>query len=69
MLEIKHLSKTYPGNQGKTLDDITLSFPDRGLYYILGSSGSGKTTFLSLIGGMDYEYQGSIQYEGKELME
>lgn len=37
------------------------------LYGILGSSGSGKTTFLSLIAGLDTPKSGDIYYEGKSL--
>lgn len=67
MLTVSELRKTYPGNQEETLRGINIQFEDNGLYYILGSSGCGKSTFLSLIGGMDYDYRGSIRYEGKEL--
>lgn len=69
MIEIRKLSKTYPGNKESTLKDITLNFQDVGLYYLIGSSGSGKSTLLYLIGGMDYEYEGSLKVNGKELKE
>lgn len=69
MIEIRKLSKTYPGNKESTLKDITLDFQDVGLYYLIGSSGSGKSTLLYLIGGMDYEYEGSLKVNGKELKE
>ena len=37
------------------------------IYSITGESGSGKTTFLYCIGGMDPSYQGEILYKGEEL--
>ena len=37
------------------------------LLVILGESGSGKSTFLNIIGGMDSADSGSIQFMGKEL--
>lgn len=67
MIEIRNLSKTYPGNKESTLKNITLDLKDTGLYYLIGSSGSGKSTLLYLIGGMDYEYEGSLKVYGKEL--
>lgn len=69
MIEIKHLTKRYQSNKEDTLKDISFSFPETGLYYIIGKSGSGKSTLLSLIGGMDNEYSGSLKVKGKELKE
>jgi putative ABC transport system ATP-binding protein len=34
---------------------------------ILGPSGRGKTTLLSLLGGLDLDYEGTIAYEGEPL--
>lgn len=69
MLQIKNLTKKYPKNKENTLENIHVTFPETGLYYILGASGSGKSTLLSLIGGMDFDYQGSIKYNKEELKE
>ena len=69
MLQIKNLKKKYPKNKENTLENIHVTFPETGLYYILGASGSGKSTLLSLIGGMDFDYQGSIKYNEEELKE
>ncbi|MFA6830160.1 MAG: ATP-binding cassette domain-containing protein [Bacilli bacterium] len=67
MIKIINLSKQYPGNKEKTLNDITFSFPDTGLFYIIGKSGSGKTTFLNIISAIDYDYDGSVMVSGQEL--
>ena len=37
------------------------------LLVILGESGSGKSTFLNIIGGMDSADSGSVQFMGKEI--
>lgn len=37
------------------------------MYAILGSSGSGKTTFLSLLAGLDVPTEGTIFYNGKDI--
>lgn len=47
------------------LKDVTLSFPERGLVFIVGRSGSGKTTLLNLIGGLDRPSAGEVIVDGK----
>ena len=55
MLEIRHVTKTYRPKKGvpaKGLDNVSVSFPDRGMVFILGKSGSGKSTLLNVLGGL-----------------
>ncbi len=47
LIKINHLSYSYQDK--KVLNDISVTFPDSGFIVILGKSGSGKTTFLSLL--------------------
>ncbi len=68
MISIKNLSKSYNGSFN-VLNGIDYEFENTGLYFLIGKSGSGKTTFLQLVGGMDYEYEGSINVDGQELKE
>ncbi|MBR2874810.1 MAG: ATP-binding cassette domain-containing protein, partial [Clostridia bacterium] len=68
MLEIRHLNKTYKSENGKNvkaLKDVNLSFGDSGLVFILGKSGSGKSTFLNVVGGLDSFDSGEIVIDGK----
>lgn len=67
MIVIQKLRKTYPGNIHPVLKDISLTFPDTGLFYLVGKSGAGKSTLLQLIGLMDSDYEGSLKVNGKEL--
>ncbi len=60
MIEIKNLTKRYKGNNDDTLKNINFTFQDTGLYYLIGASGTGKSTLISLIGGIDYDYEGEI---------
>ncbi len=69
MIEIRHLTKRYQIDAAPILDDVSLSFPETGLYYLIGKSGAGKTTLLSLLGCIDEEYEGSILFHKKELKE
>jgi ABC-type lipoprotein export system ATPase subunit/ABC-type antimicrobial peptide transport system permease subunit len=67
MIEVEHLSFHYPSSSEQTLKDISVVFPSSGLFYLTGESGSGKTTFLSLLSGLLSNYDGSIRIDGKEL--
>lgn len=44
---------------------ITVTLPDRGLVFILGKSGSGKSTFLNVVGGLDTFDSGDLILFGK----
>lgn len=64
MLEIKHLTKAY---ERVILKDVCLSFKEKGLYVITGQSGCGKSTLLNMIGGLDSNYQGIIEMDGRDI--
>ena len=56
ILEIKDLTFSY--KKGRTiLDHINYTFEKGKLYAVLGGSGSGKSTFLSLLGGIEKSIQ------------
>lgn len=66
MLEIKNLTKGY--NQDLlVLDNINYTFQNTGLYYIVGKSGSGKSTLLFALGGLDFNYDGEVIFNGKKI--
>lgn len=67
MIEIKNLTKRYSNHV--VLNDVNRIYPDNGLFYIVGKSGAGKSTLIQLLGMMDYEYEGSIKCNNKELKE
>lgn len=69
MLELKNVSKIYQTKEEKVfaLDHINLSFKDNGLVFILGQSGSGKTTMLNVLGGIDSMTEGEVLYDGNSL--
>ena len=47
------------------LNDIDLKLADTGMVFILGKSGSGKSTFLNVVGGLDSFDSGEIIINGK----
>ncbi len=69
MFEIIHLRKKYPSNKEDTLKDISLFLPSHGLFYFIGKSGAGKSTFIQLLGLVDEDYEGKILFDGKDLKE
>ncbi len=69
MFEIIHLRKRYPSNKEDTLKDISLFLPSHGLFYFIGKSGAGKSTFIQLLGLVDEDYEGKILFDGKDLKE
>lgn len=67
MLEFKHITKVYRTGDIETraLDDISVSFREKEFVAILGTSGSGKTTCLNIIGGLDHSDSGELIIKGK----
>jgi len=51
------------------LKDVNCEFEKGKFYTILGASGSGKTTFLSLLSALDKPKSGTILYDDKEIQE
>jgi len=67
MLELKNICKEYvTGNfSQKALNDINLKFRKCEFVSILGQSGSGKTTMLNIIGGLDKYTSGDLIINNK----
>lgn len=67
MLELKDVRKTYHVGdiETKALDGISVAFREREFVAILGTSGSGKTTCLNIIGGLDQYDSGDLRIKGK----
>lgn len=69
VLKTENLKKYYGSgdNLVRALDGIDFGV-DRGEFVaVVGTSGSGKTTFLNMIGGLDNPTEGSITVDGKEI--
>ena len=68
MITFSKVSKTYTPKKGvpvEALKEVSFSLPDKGLFFILGRSGSGKSTALHLLGGLDSATGGDILVDGK----
>ena len=71
MLELKKITKTYEvaGQKQKALNKIDIKFRQNEFVSILGQSGSGKTTMLNIIGGLDQYTSGDLLINGVSTKE
>ena len=69
ILEAKGLVKYYGKGENlvKAVDHSSFSVERGEFVAIVGTSGSGKTTILNLIGGLDYADQGEIIIDGQKI--
>lgn len=65
LVQIKDINKFYGSNQ--VVRDLSLDVHEGEFLTILGSSGSGKTTTLRMIGGFEQPTSGEILIEGKDV--
>jgi putative ABC transport system ATP-binding protein len=66
-LDIQDLTYYYTHPEDYLFKDVNERFEPGTMYAILGTSGSGKTTFLSLLAGLDTPKSGTISYDGKQV--
>lgn len=69
MIEVKNLTKIYPTKEHDfiALQDVTLSIEPGEFVAVLGESGSGKTTFLNMISGVDEKTSGKILFNDMDV--
>jgi putative ABC transport system permease protein len=67
MLELKDIRKVYYVGEivTRALNGISITFREREFVAILGESGSGKTTGLNIIGGLDKSTSGELVIKGR----
>ena len=69
MIECENLVKIYKTKDIEVLalQGLELTVEEGELMAIIGNSGSGKSTFLNMIGGLDRPSAGSLWVDGKNL--
>jgi ATP-binding cassette subfamily B protein len=66
-IRLNHVSYSYPGSQGKVLDDLTLTIPVGGRVAFVGATGSGKTTTANQLLCLLRPSQGTLQLDGIDV--
>ena len=62
MLEIKGVSKTYPGAKNYAIEDINLEIESGDIYGFIGPNGAGKSTTIKAIVGI-HSFEGQILFD------
>lgn len=67
ILTLQNVSYQYEGTEKIVLKNISMAFEVGKVYAIVGKSGAGKSTMLSLISGLDLCQKGDIIYRENSL--
>lgn len=69
MIKAKDIIKSYGNGESRfqVLKGISLDIEDNDFVVILGASGSGKSTFLNVISGLERPDSGNVSYDRKDI--
>ena len=69
MIKVQDIIKSYGSGESRfqVLQGISLDIEDNDFVVILGASGSGKSTFLNVISGLERPDSGKVFYDGKDI--
>ena len=69
LIRVQNLMKIYnPGeNEVRALDDVSLDIGQGEFVAIIGQSGSGKSTFMNMLGCLDVPTSGNYYLNGKDV--
>ena len=67
MIRFENVTKSYPGKQRSALGSVTLEIEKGEFVFLVGASGSGKSTFLRLVLREARPTKGRVFVAGKEI--
>ena len=69
LLHLENVSKIYPSGTAHihALKDVSVSIESGRFIALMGKSGSGKSSLLQLMGGLDWPSSGQILWKGQKL--
>lgn len=65
MIELRDFSIGY--GQRRLLEDVRVTIPSRNLTALIGRNGTGKSTLLRAVAGLNRNYSGHIEIDGKDI--
>lgn len=65
--DLRHVYNTKSKNKVLALKGVSCRFESQGMYFIVGKSGCGKSTFLNLLGGLDKISIGDVLVDGVSM--
>ena len=70
LIEVRHAIKTYQTGEDSfnALDDVSLKVKKGEFCAIMGTSGSGKSTFMNMLGTLDKPTSGEYYLEGEDMI-
>ncbi|MBQ9900455.1 MAG: ABC transporter ATP-binding protein [Acholeplasmatales bacterium] len=68
MLEIRNVSKKYPGSKDYAIQDINLVIQEGDIYGFIGPNGAGKSTLIKSIVGI-HDFEGEIKFNDISIKE
>ena len=70
LIEVKHAIKTYATGEAafNALNDVSLTLEKGEFVAIMGASGSGKSTFMNMLGTLDKPNSGSYYLDGIDVL-
>ena len=67
IMQLENVDFTYGSAAQRVLQNVNYDFEVGTFYAIVGSSGAGKTTMLSLLAGLDAPTNGVVRFDGNDI--
>jgi ABC-type lipoprotein export system ATPase subunit len=67
MIKATNIIKIFENSKTSVLKGINLNIEDGDFISLMGRSGSGKSTFLYLLSTLDRSFEGTVEYDGRDV--